>query len=191
MSTMKDLFKTDSELENDDSVKNVQEHFKDMTNGRIGKLALELAEETVNSMNMDNDVTSVQDMLTNFIKNPSKLIDMVQRMGSKLDEKIAKNNYDDAYSLLQLNLDKSKYDLEETNQLINVAVEKKNTAVKGLEISIRQYELGLGSITERLAAETDYQNSCLEYLQAIYNQRIATLKLMDASASLSIDKIND
>ena len=88
MSTMKDLFKTDSELENDDSVKNVQEHFKDMTNGRIGKLALELAEETVNSMNMDNDVTSVQDMLTNFIKNPSKLIDMVQRMGSKLDEKI-------------------------------------------------------------------------------------------------------
>ena len=110
---------------------------------------------------------------------------------SKLDEKIAKNNYDDAYSLLQLNLDKSKYDLEETNQLINVAVEKKNTAVKGLEICIRQYELGLGSITERLAAETDYQNSCLEYLQAIYNQRIATLKLMDASASLSIDKIND
>ena len=110
---------------------------------------------------------------------------------SKIDEKIAKNNYDDAYSLLQLNLDKSKYELEETNQLINVAVEKKNTAVKGLEISIRQYELGLGSITERLAAETDYQNSCLEYLQAIYNQRIATLKLMDASASLSIDKIND
>jgi len=109
---------------------------------------------------------------------------------TKLDLSIAQNNYHNTLSLLQLNMEKSQYELEEMNQLINVASEKKNIAIKGLKISIKQYELGLSNITERLAAETDYQNACLEYIQSIYQQRIACTKFLEANGSLTIDKIN-
>lgn len=109
---------------------------------------------------------------------------------TKLDLTIAQNNYDNTLSLLKLNMEKAQYELEEMNQLINVAVEKKNIAKKGLEISIKQYELGLSNITERLTAETDYQNSCLEYIQSLYQQRIACLKFLEANGNLTIDKIN-
>lgn len=108
---------------------------------------------------------------------------------TKLDLAIAQNNYDNTLSLLKLNMEKSQFELEEMNQLINVAYEKKNIAKKGLEISIKQYELGLSSITERLAAETDFQNACLEYLQSIYQQRLACTKFLEANGTLNIDVI--
>lgn len=108
---------------------------------------------------------------------------------SKIDKQIAQNNLDNAKSLMKLGLEKSEYELEETNALINVAMQKKISSKKGLEISKKQYELGLGSISERLAAETDYQNSQLQLLQNIYDQRVACLNLLEASGNLTIEKI--
>ena len=57
--------------------------------GKLGKLAREIAEETAADMNMDTDnVGSVNDVFTNLLKNPTKLMGLVKNVGSKLDEKL-------------------------------------------------------------------------------------------------------
>lgn len=110
---------------------------------------------------------------------------------ARLDEVIAQNNLKNADELLSLNLQKSQEELELANQLIKVAEKKRTTAKKGLDIAMKQYELGLGSITERVAAETDYQSAQLTYIEAIYRQRTATANLLQATGSLNINQIND
>jgi len=52
-------------------------------------LAKEIAEETAANMNIDmNNVTSINDVFSNLLKDPSKLTGMIKNVGSKLDEKI-------------------------------------------------------------------------------------------------------
>ena len=63
---------------------NFQEKFKEMTGGKIGKLAVELAEETAKSLNMNES----PDGMMEFLKNPTKLMNMVKNMGDKLDERL-------------------------------------------------------------------------------------------------------
>lgn len=63
---------------------NFQEKFKEMTGGKIGKLAVELAEETAKSLNMDES----SDGMMTLLQNPTKLMDMVKNMGDKLDERL-------------------------------------------------------------------------------------------------------
>jgi len=70
--------------EKKDIPSNFQEKFKEMTNGKIGKLAVDLAEETAKSLNMDDS----PDGLMSLLKNPTKLMDIVKNMGEKLDEKL-------------------------------------------------------------------------------------------------------
>lgn len=110
---------------------------------------------------------------------------------ARLDEAMARNNLDAAEELLQLNMEKTRQDIDLTNQLITLAMRKRVTAAKGLQIAQKQYETGLGSITERLAAETDFQTAELELIQAIYRQRIAMAAFLDASGSLNIESIKD
>ena len=61
-----------------------QEKFKEMTGGKIGKLAVELAEETAKSLNMEDSPDGMMELL----KNPTKLLNMVKNMGDKLDERL-------------------------------------------------------------------------------------------------------
>ena len=60
------------------------EKFKEMTGGKIGKLAVELAEETAKSLNMNDSPDGMMELL----KNPTKLMNMVKNMGDKLDERL-------------------------------------------------------------------------------------------------------
>lgn len=63
---------------------NFQEKFKEMTGGKIGKLAVELAEETAKSLNMSDSPDGMMELL----KNPTKLMNIVKNMGDKLDERL-------------------------------------------------------------------------------------------------------
>jgi hypothetical protein len=57
--------------------------------GKLGKLAMELAEETANELDLDmNDAKSATDVFQKLFKNPGKLMGMVKTVGSKLDEKL-------------------------------------------------------------------------------------------------------
>lgn len=67
----------------------LHEHLNEMLGGKIGSLAKEIAEETADELNFDmNDNSSVNDIFQKLFKNPSKLMNLVKNVGSKLDNKI-------------------------------------------------------------------------------------------------------
>ena len=71
------------------SAEQLHEHIHSLMGGKLGKLAMELAEETANDLNLDMENTSnAQDVFQTLFKNPGKMMNMVKNIGSKIDEKI-------------------------------------------------------------------------------------------------------
>jgi hypothetical protein len=67
----------------------IHDHVTGMMNGKLGKLAKEIAEETAAELNIDmENASSISDVFKNLIKNPTKLLSLVKNVGSKLDEKL-------------------------------------------------------------------------------------------------------
>jgi hypothetical protein len=71
------------------SAENIQDHIQKMMQGKLGKFAMELAEETAEELNLDMDnASSANDVFQKLFKNPGKLMSIVKNLGGKLDEKI-------------------------------------------------------------------------------------------------------
>jgi len=67
----------------------LHEHIQSMMGGKLGKLAMELAEETAEDLNLDmENMGTAKDVFQQLFKNPAKLMNMVKNIGSKIDEKI-------------------------------------------------------------------------------------------------------
>ena len=99
MSQMQDLFQnmeSSSSSENQEErtfkmpdAENIHEHITGMLDGKLGKLAKEIAEETAADLNIDpENTTNMQDVFQNLIKNPTKLMGLVKNVGDKLDSRI-------------------------------------------------------------------------------------------------------
>ena len=72
---------------------NLHEHLKGLFDGKIGKLAKELAEELSQDLPsmMDisgDDAASTQDILKSMIKNPKKMMNMIKTVGDKIKTKM-------------------------------------------------------------------------------------------------------
>ena len=68
---------------------NIHEHLNSLMGGKIGKLAKEIADETANELDMDGEnMNSVTDVFSKLFKNPGKLMGMIKKVSSKLDEKL-------------------------------------------------------------------------------------------------------
>jgi hypothetical protein len=67
----------------------IHEHLSSILNGKIGKLAKEIAEETAAdlNLNMENE-TTMKGVFQQLLKNPSKLSGIIKSVGSKLDSKL-------------------------------------------------------------------------------------------------------
>jgi hypothetical protein len=67
----------------------IHEHLSSILNGKIGKLAKEIAEETAADLdlNMENE-TSMKGVFQKLLKNPTKLSGIIKSVGSKLDTKL-------------------------------------------------------------------------------------------------------
>ena len=64
-------------------------HINGLMDGKLGKLASEIAEETAKEMSINlEEETNVNDVMGKLFKNPGKLLNMVKKVGSKLDQKI-------------------------------------------------------------------------------------------------------
>ena len=67
----------------------IHDHITGILNGKLGKLAKEIAEETAGDLNLDaENVTDIKDVFNNLIKNPTKLMGLVKTVGDKIDTKI-------------------------------------------------------------------------------------------------------
>jgi hypothetical protein len=67
----------------------IHEHLSSILNGKIGKLAKEIAEETAADLdlNMENE-TSMKGVFQQLLKNPTKLSGIIKTVGNKLDSKL-------------------------------------------------------------------------------------------------------
>uniref|UniRef100_A0A6C0JW82 Uncharacterized protein n=1 Tax=viral metagenome TaxID=1070528 RepID=A0A6C0JW82_9ZZZZ len=90
MYDMKEMFEGMEDTPNPDlSAENVFEHMNEMMNGKLGKIAKELAEETVSNLNVDvNDAKGVTEVMSKMLSNPSAMMDMIKNVGTKIDDKI-------------------------------------------------------------------------------------------------------
>ena len=67
----------------------IHEHLSSILNGKIGKLAKEIAEETAADLNLDMESeTSMKGVFQQLLKNPGKLSGIIKTVGSKLDSKL-------------------------------------------------------------------------------------------------------
>jgi hypothetical protein len=67
----------------------LHQHINGMMGGKLGKLAMELAEETANELNLDmENNANAKDVFQQLFKNPGKLMKMVKNIGEKIDTKI-------------------------------------------------------------------------------------------------------
>ena len=67
----------------------LHKHISSMMDGKLGKLATEIAEETAAEMDIDvNNIDSEEDVFKKLFKNPTKLMGLVKKVGGKLDSKI-------------------------------------------------------------------------------------------------------
>ena len=76
-------------MENMPNADQLHEHINSMMEGKLGKLALELAEETAEDLNLDMDDTGdAKDVFQKLFKNPGKMMNMVKNIGTKIDAKL-------------------------------------------------------------------------------------------------------
>lgn len=67
----------------------IHEHLSGILNGKIGKLAKEIAEETAADLNLDmENETSMKGVFQQLLKNPGKLSGIIKTVGTKLDSKL-------------------------------------------------------------------------------------------------------
>lgn len=76
-------------MENMPNAQQIHEHIHSMMGGKLGKLAMELAEETAADLNFDMENTGdAKDVFQKILKNPGKMMNMVKNIGDKIDAKI-------------------------------------------------------------------------------------------------------
>jgi len=64
-------------------------HISQLMDGKIGRLAEEIAEETAKELDVDlENLQNTDDMFKKIFQNPKKLMNIVQKIGGKLDEKM-------------------------------------------------------------------------------------------------------
>jgi len=79
--------KTNINLEDLPDVEEMHSHISGLLDGKLGKLAKEIAEETASELNIE-DSENVEDAFKNLIGNPGKLMSLVKNIGSKMDQKL-------------------------------------------------------------------------------------------------------
>ena len=67
----------------------LHDHISSLMDGKLGKLAKEIADETAKELDLDlNDAKSTGEVFNKMLKNPTKLMSIVKKVGGKLDEKL-------------------------------------------------------------------------------------------------------
>jgi hypothetical protein len=75
--------------ENMPNAEELHNHLNNLMGGKLGKLAMELAEDTAAELDLNMDNTSnPKDVFQKLFKNPGKLMNMVKNIGGKIESKI-------------------------------------------------------------------------------------------------------
>lgn len=80
------------------NLENLQEHLRTLFDGKIGKLAKEMAEEIADEFKdfLGDDTQNInnpQDIIKKLMKNPAKMMDLIKKVGGKLDSKMKSGEF--------------------------------------------------------------------------------------------------
>jgi hypothetical protein len=91
-------FKKTFKMDGMPDISKFQEHLKTLFDGKIGSLAKEMAEEIADEFkdilgkNTEN-MTSTKDVIQQLMKNPAKIMQLMKKVGSKLDSKMKSGEF--------------------------------------------------------------------------------------------------
>jgi len=78
------------------NVNNIHDHLKGLMGGKLGKLAAEIAEETAQELDIDeNDQGSVKEVFQSMMRNPQKIMGIANKIGGKLESKMKSGDIDE------------------------------------------------------------------------------------------------
>lgn len=88
----KNIFDMSSNLESIPDISGIEKHLNSLLDGKIGKLATEFSEDLYKELNVsdleNSNMKDINDVYKHIFKNPSKLLNVIGKMGEKLDQKI-------------------------------------------------------------------------------------------------------
>lgn len=106
-----------------------------------------------------------------------------------IEKTIAENHRDDIDEKTNLFLQKSRTDLRLAEKQMQLKEKEKIASEDALNTAVKSYQEGLISITERIEAENSLQQSQMEYVQAVLEQRRAVLSYLRAKGVLQLDNL--
>ena len=180
LESMENLFKKDSDTPNETksdsnktmpSAEDIHNHIHGMMEGKLGKLAMELAEETAEELNLDmENITNAQDVFQKLFANPGKLMNMVKNVGGKIDEKLKSGEIKESELISEgvdmLNKMKNMPGMENMQEMfakMGIPGLGKDTKINtsGMESKLNQ-NLKLAQMKERIQANTLKKNKQVE-----------------------------
>jgi hypothetical protein len=174
MENMKTMFDTSSQSNDSDpdktspkqSPEDIHAHLNDMMKGKLGKLAMDFAEETAQELNIDmENTTSTKDAFQKIFKNPANLMNVVKNIGSKLDGKIKSGEINESEIITEgmeiLNKMKNVPGMENIQNMFSQMGLGKNAKMNmnAMEAQMKQ-NLKMAQMRERMKKKADSkQNS--------------------------------
>jgi hypothetical protein len=187
LDNMKTLFENNESTSkefNIPSSDDIHSHMHTMLNGKLGDLAREIAEETVNDFNLDmtDESTDPQELFKKLFSEPDKLMNLVKTVGSKLDSKMKSGE-----------MNQSDLMTEASNMM------NKMKSVPGMEnIQEMISKMGLGGKNSKInknAMESEFNkrmksNSLRERLKKKQEEQKMTKILQEAANEMNHSEIN-
>ncbi len=101
----------------------------------------------------------------------------------------AENERIHADEMLNLNLEKAQIEYHLANKQTEASEIRRATAQHALRLAQKEYKVGLIKPSERIGAETDYQQAALDYYQSVFHQRRTAHQLLMATGDLTIEHL--
>jgi hypothetical protein len=80
----------------------MHEHISSMLDGKLGRLAQDIAAETTDDLDF-KDEKNVGDVFEKMIKNPTKIMSLVKKIGQKIDDKIKAGDINESELMMEAN----------------------------------------------------------------------------------------
>ena len=145
----------------------IHEHLSSLMNGKIGCLAKEIAGDTLNDLDIDPSNGNTQEVFESLIKDPTKLMSLMKKIGDKIENKIKKGEINQEELMSEASeLFKNMKDMPGFEEMFNKMAKSQMGRKGGKVPSMSSME----SILERNTKASKQRKQMLQRLQEKHSQ---------------------